>query len=102
MVLTVFTKLLVKKFTGLFELMINPEHVKNMGTPVTLDDDNKKILACVLEIALMDNNEFHSLNTDKKWNVPESRINACYNCDGYHLLPDYKESRNEAKITRNK
>ncbi len=77
LVLTAFTKCSDKQFTGPLELILNSDHVKNMGTPATLDDDNKKTLSCVLEITLMANNEFHSLNTAEKWNVTESRINAC-------------------------
>ncbi len=41
LVLTLFTKCLVKQFMGPFELILNLEHVKNMGTPETLNDDNK-------------------------------------------------------------
>ncbi len=48
-----------------------------MGIPASLDDDNKKTLTQVRDILLMANNEFHSLNTAKKWNVPEGRISAC-------------------------
>ena len=102
LVLTAFTKCSVKQFTGPFELILNSERVKNMGTPASLDDDNKKTLTQVRDILLMANNEFHSLNTAKKWNVPEGRISACYNCDGDHLLPDCKEPRDEAKIVRNR
>ncbi len=42
-----------------------------MGTPAGLDDDNKKTLTHVRDILLMANNELHSLNTAKKWNVPD-------------------------------
>ena len=102
LVLTAFTKCSVKQFTGPFELILNSECVKNMGTPASLDDDNKKTLTHVREILLKANNEFHSLNTTKKCNVPESRINACYNCDGDHLIPDCNEPCDEAKIVRKK
>ncbi len=83
-------------------MLLKSEHVKNMGTPEGLDDNNKKTLTHVREILLKANNEFHSLNTAKKWNVTESRASACYNCDDDHLLPDCKEPRDEAKIVRNK
>ena len=102
LILTVFTKCSIKQFTGPFKLLLNLKRVKNMGTPAGLDDDNKKTLTYVCEILLKANNEFQSLNKDKKWNVLESSVNACSNCDGDHLLPDCKEPRDEDKIARNK
>ena len=47
-----------------------------MGNALGLYDNNKKTLTHMREILLKANNEFHSLFSDKKWNVPESSVNA--------------------------
>ena len=112
-VLQGLTKCSIPKFTGPFELMINQEHVTQMGTAVSLINNSSVTIKRVLHIIVLANNSYHSLNTSNVWNIPQGKRGhnsaqhphhtpEWFNCGEDHMFPDFKQARDEEKIACNR
>ena len=93
--------------------MLNQERVTQMVSAVSIVNNSYVPLKRVLHIIVLMNNSYHSMNTSNVWNVPQGKRGhhsakhpyhtpECFNCAEAHLLPDFKQDRDEAKIARNR
>ena len=70
-VLIGITRFSVPEFVGIFELILNTDHVMQMESDVATFKD-KRTLERVEKITLIEKNSFHSLDDSNTWNTPSS------------------------------
>ena len=82
-----------------------------MGTAVSLINNSSVTPNRILHIIILTKKIYHSLNTSNVWNVPQVKRGhhsaqqphhtpELFNCVEAHLLPDFRQALDEAKIVR--
>ena len=100
--LTGFTKCIVPKFVGPFELIMNTEiQLDNDGDR----NDNTKLLERVNNLTLLASDSFHYLNVYNQCNIPSNHWHSttkgkgtCNNCGGEHYPPYCPEPRDKFRV----
>ena len=89
----------VSKFKSPFKLLLDQERVADMDRPVGLTSQSAQTLKRIEEICIKAEKTYLSLVTSKEWNVPQGRVNPCWNCDGEgHNVGQCDKPKDQARI----